>query len=118
MPKFPFNAFFANRYFSTDVMVSVPGSTTPAPLTAMKYPIGEKLEALAAFGESYASWEFAFQVQDLVDAGLEIPLPDATYIVEGDHKFQAMPFKNQPHYRWIDPEQTVLAIRTKEVAAT
>ena len=41
-------------------------------LTAMKYPIGEKMEVLAAFGESYTSWEFAFQVQDLVMFYLKI----------------------------------------------
>jgi len=114
MPKFPFTSFFSNPFFTVQVMV---GTT---PLTSMKYPIGEKLEVLAAFGESYTSWEFAFQAEDLRLAGLYVPLPDGTKIVEIDgsitRTYQATPFHNQPHYRWIDPEQTAVAIRCKEVA--
>jgi hypothetical protein len=115
--KFPFEQFFKTPFFTVDVLVSVPGATTPVPFTAMKYPIGEKLEALAAFGESYSSWEFMFQVEDLQLAGLTGPLPDATYIVESGRKFQVTPFQNQPHYRWVDPDQTTIAFRCKEVAA-
>jgi hypothetical protein len=109
--KFPFERFFSNQYFTVPVMIGA------VALTAMKYPIGEKMEVLASFGESYTSWEFAFQVQDLVDNSLAVPLPDGIKIVAEGRTFQATPFHGQPHYRWVDPDQTVLAVRCKEVGA-
>jgi len=110
-PKFPFDRFFANQYFTVTVMIGT------LALSAMKYPLGEKLGILAGIGGSYSAWEFVFQVQDLVDVGLAVPLPDGTKITEGGRTFQAAPFLGQPHYRWIDPDQTTLAVRCKEVGA-
>lgn len=114
--KLPFHQFFASNFFKSFVTIGA------VSLTGMKYPIGEKLEVLTAFGESYASWEFAFQVSDLLENSLTVPLPDGTKITETNEAglvrtFQATPFKGQPHYRWVDPDQTILAIRCKEVPA-
>ena len=104
--------FQGDEFFTESVTIGM------AVLDAIKTPIKESLDVLASLGESYAAWEFVFSVADLIANGLASPLPDGTKIVDANGvTYQAMPFKNQPHYRWVDAERTQVGVRCKEVGA-
>ena len=104
--------------FQTDEYFSEPITVGGFVLDAIKTPIKESLDVLASFGESYVAWEIVFAVTDLQGFNLPVPLPDGTKMTDAAGTvYQAMPFKTQPHYRWVDAERTQVGIRCKEVGS-